>query len=175
MPRSRHSVDKREVDGRWADERWADERWADGRWADERGSTSLEFVTTGLLLLVPLVYLVLSVSSIQAGAFAVEGASRQAARVFVQAHSVEEGRRQAQRAIDFALADYGVDPRSVGVTIDCSPRPGRCLTRSGTVTVTVEGSVPLPLLPPVLTGRFPLSIPLHSSATQRVSRFWGTR
>ncbi|TXN31627.1 hypothetical protein FVP33_06975 [Lacisediminihabitans profunda] len=144
-------------------------------WTDERGSTSLEFVTAGLLLLLPLVYLVLSVSSIQAGALAVEGASRQAARVFVQAGSAEAGRRQAERAIDVALADYGLDGRSVSVTVACSPRPERCLTRLGTVTVTIDGAVPLPLLPSVLTGSFPLAIPLHASATQQVSRFWGTR
>jgi hypothetical protein len=142
---------------------------------NDRGSTSLEFVTAGLLLLLPLVYLVLSASSIQAGAFAVEGASRQAARVFVQASSAEDGRREAERAIDFALADYGLDGRSVRVTIDCSPRPERCLTRLGTVTVTIDGSVPLPLVPPVLTGSFALAVPLHASATQQVSRFWGTR
>ncbi|WP_394769041.1 hypothetical protein [Lacisediminihabitans sp.] len=160
---------------RWVNEHGVTERWVTERWVNERGSTSLEFVTAGMLLLLPLVYLVLSVSSIQAGALAVEGASRQAARVFVQAGSDEDGRRQAERAIDFALADYGLDGRSVTVTIACSPRPERCLTRSGTVTVTIDGSVPLPLLPPVLTGDFPLAVPLHASATQRVSRFWGTR
>jgi len=35
--------------------------------------------------------------------------------------------------------------------------------------------VPLPLLPPVLTADVPLGVALQSSATQQVSRFWGSR
>ena len=148
-------------------------RWR--RLSDDGGSASLEFVTAGMILLLPLVYLVLTVSSIQAGAFAVEGASGQAARVFVQAETADEGRERAERAIDFALADYGIDPRSATVSIACGPRAERCLTRLGTVTVTIAVTVPLPLLPPVLTGDFPLHVPLQASATQQVSRFWGAR
>jgi hypothetical protein len=34
--------------------------------------------------------------------------------------------------------------------------------------------VPLPLVPPVLQGAFPLEVPLHAEATQQVSRFWGS-
>ena len=47
---------------------------------DETGTAALEFITVGLILLVPLVYLVLALASLQAGTFAVEGAARQAAR-----------------------------------------------------------------------------------------------
>ena len=77
-------------------------------WTDESGSASLEFVTVGMIMLLPLVYLVLAVSSIQAGAFAAEGAARQAARVFVQSSDTGAGQAGAQRALDFALADNGV-------------------------------------------------------------------
>lgn len=48
----------------------------------ESGSASLEFVTVGVILLVPLVYLVLAVAAIQAGVLATEGAARHAARVY---------------------------------------------------------------------------------------------
>jgi hypothetical protein len=63
-------------------------------WRDDTGTASLEFITAGLVLLVPLVYLVLTMSAIQGGALAVEGASRQAARVFVASSTVEEGTRR---------------------------------------------------------------------------------
>jgi Flp pilus assembly protein TadG len=141
---------------------------------DETGSASLEFLTAGLILLLPLVYLVLAVSGIQAAALAVEGAARQGARVFVQGASSTQAQAAAIRAIDFALADHGIEPGSASISVTCAPRPAACLTRRGFVTVSVVVSVPLPLLPPVLEGDFPLVVPMSAQATQQVSRFWGS-
>ena len=146
-------------------------RWTDNRWADDEGSASLEFVTVGMILLLPLVYLVLAVASIQAGALAAEGAARQAARVFVQADTEREAREAADRAVRFALADHGVADDAVEVAISCAANP--CLTRRAFVTVTIDLVVPLPLVPPVIVGDFPFAVPLESTATQQVSRFWG--
>ena len=145
------------------------------RWTDDEGSASLEFITAGLVLLLPLVYLVLTMSSIQAGAFAVEGAARQAARVYVQSPSVAHANAAAGRAIEFALADYGLDTDAVTVTVSCRPNPTQCLQRRGFVTVVVTTTVALPLAPPVLDLDTPLSVPISSTATQQVSRFWGGR
>jgi Flp pilus assembly protein TadG len=143
------------------------------RWTDEEGTASLEFITAGLVLLVPLVYLVLAVSAIQGGALAVEGAARQAARVFVQADTAEEATARAERAVRFALADYGIDDSTASVSILCRPDPDACHTRRGFVTVEVATRVPLPFAPPVLDVDAALSVPLGSSATQQVSRLWG--
>ena len=140
------------------------------RFADDEGSASLEFLTVGLILLVPTVYLVLAVSTIQAAAFAVEGAARQAARVFVQAPDLASAEAGAERALDFALADHGITAEAE-LAIVC--RPAECLTRQALVTVSVDLQVPLPLVPPVLVGDFPLAVPLHATATAQVSRFWG--
>jgi hypothetical protein len=139
----------------------------------EEGSASLEFVTVGMILLVPLVYLVLVMSAIQAGALAAEGAARHAARVFVQSRTVAIAEASSATAIDFALADHGVDPRSARVSVTCTPAPTNCLTRQGFVTVTIDLTVSLPLVPPVLSGNFPIAVPLHATATEQVSRFWG--
>ena len=144
------------------------------RWTDDDGSASLEFVTAGMILLVPIVYLVLTMSAIQAGALAVEGAARQAVRVFVQAEDAGSAQAAAIRAVEFALADHGIESSAASVAVTCSPRPGACLTRQGFVTVTVSVAVPLPLAPPALQGSFPLGIPLGATATQQVSRFWGS-
>jgi hypothetical protein len=148
--------------------------WTDSRRADDEGSASLEFITVGLILLVPLVYLVLAMASIQAGALAAEGAARQAARVFVQAGSVATAHTSAGRAVEFALADHGLRDAASGVAVSCRPQPGDCLTRQGFVTVTVDLRIPLPLLPPAIIGDLPLSVPLQATATQQVSRFWGS-
>ena len=141
--------------------------------ADEVGTASLEFVTAGMILLLPMVYLVLTMSALQAGALAVEGAARHAARVYVQAPDTREAEAEAERAIRFALADYGLDPSEASVVISCSPRPADCLRRRAIVTITVAVSVGLPLVPSGLTIGGPVTVPLRSSATEQVSRFWG--
>jgi Flp pilus assembly protein TadG len=144
-------------------------------WADESGSASLEFIVTGLLLLVPLVYLVLAVSAVQGASLAVEGAARQASRVFVQAGSISEAQAAASRAIEVTLADYGLDSAEVAVAIQCQPVPTACLTRRGFVTVTVETTVALPLVPSVLDLDLPAGVPVRAASTEQVSRFAGAR
>ncbi len=153
--------------------RFADDNRVDG--CSDRGSASLEFITAGLLMLVPLVYLILTLGTIQSAALATEGAARHGARVFVQADSTAAGATAARRALDLALADHGLDPSDVSLSISCTPNPGQCHTRRGWVTVDVSVRVPLPLVPPIFDLRVPLAVPVEASATQQVSRFWGAR
>jgi Flp pilus assembly protein TadG len=144
------------------------------RTADD-GSASIEFLTVGLLLLVPLVYLVIALAAVQGGALGVEGAARQASRVFVESPDESSAEAAARDAVDVTLADYGVADGATRIRIDCAPDPGRCLTRRGFVTVRIAATVPLPLVPPALAARVPLSVPVQATATERVSRFWGAR
>lgn len=148
-------------------------RWIDGRRlaASDGGSASLEFITVGVLLLVPLVYLVLVVSSLQSASLGVEGAARQASRVFVQAESEADARAAAERAIRVTLADYGLDADDAEVAISCRPDPADCLARRGFVTVEIATVVRLPLAPPVLAVDVPLGVPVQALATEQVSRF----
>lgn len=139
------------------------------RWSDDDGSAALEFVTVGLLLLLPLVYLILVVAAVQSGALASEAAARHAARLFVQHTDVASAEAVARRTVDFTLADYGVDADASAVSISCSP--AACLEPGALVSVRVTVSVPLPLVPQALPGDFPLSVDLAASAAQRVSRF----
>lgn len=141
----------------------------------DRGSASLEFLTAGMLMLIPLVYLMLTLGAIQSASLATEGAARQAARVFVQAASVAQGEQAAQRALVLALDDHGIEAEGTTLTISCAPRPDQCHTRRGWVTVSISARVPLPLVPPVFDLRVPLALPIDASATQQVSRFWGAR
>lgn len=137
------------------------------------GSATLEFLTAGLVLLVPLVYLVLVMSAIQAGAMAAEAGARQAARVFVLSSNLVDARTRATTAVELAVADHGIDPDHVAISVACSPQASQCFTRSGLVTIMVDVLVPLPLVPPVLVGELPVQVPLRATATQQVSRFWG--
>lgn len=151
-------------------------RWTElgARLARDEGSASIEFITVGILLLVPTVYLVLALSAIQSASFAVEGAARQASRVFVQAETVEQGQAAASRAIAVTLADYGLDAADAKVVISCRPNPADCLTRRGFVTVTITMVAQLPLFPAVLETDIPPGVPIDSVATEQVSRFAGS-
>ena len=144
------------------------------RLLDEGGSASIEFLTVGMLLLVPTVYLVLALASIQSAAFAVEGAARQAARVFVQATSAGAGEAAAARAVAVTLADYGLDADDARVSITCTPNPADCLQRRGFVTVSIQTTAPLPLFPAVLGVEAAPAVPIDSVATEQVSRFAGS-
>lgn len=148
-------------------------RWIEARQtaASDHGSASIEFITVGVLLLVPLVYLVLVVSSLQGASLGVEGAARQASRVFVQAETEGDARAAAERAIRVTLADYGLEAGDAEVAISCRPDPGDCLARRGFVTVEIVTMVRLPLAPPVLGIDVPLGVPVRSIATEQVSRF----
>src|SRR3954463_13130796 len=90
---------------------------------DDTGSASLEFITVGVLLLVPTVYLVLALSALESASFGVEGAARQAARGFGQSESEVAAQASAATAVQVTLADYGLDADSARVAITCRPNP----------------------------------------------------
>ena len=136
---------------------------------DERGSASLEFLTVGMLLLVPIVYLVLALASVQGGALAVEGAARQAARIAVQSGDLSRAEGAVDRAVRVTLADYGIDAGAASVVIDCES--AACGAPGTRVRVSVEARVQLPLVPDVLELGLVGSVPVEASATQTVSRF----
>ena len=142
---------------------------AAARFADDRGQASLEFLTVGVILLVPLVYLVVAVSVIQAGALGVEGAARQAARVAALAADHEASDVAVDRAVRVTLGDYGVDPAAASVSISCDRRD--CLEPGARVSVSVLARVELPLVPDLLALDAVGSVPITATATQTVSRF----
>jgi hypothetical protein len=141
----------------------------------DAGSAALEFITAGLILLVPTVYLVVALASIQGAQLAAAGAARQAARVYAQADSDADASAEASAAVRFALADFGLPQDAATVHVACAPRQDACLTRLGTVTVTVTVRAPLPLVPDVLDMRKDASLLVQAGSTQRVSRLWGAR
>jgi hypothetical protein len=117
---------------------------------DDGGSAVLEFTFLGLLLLVPVVYLVLTVGAVQGASFAVVGAADQAAKVFVDSETPDEAHSRAQQAVDLAVSDFNFP--------------------SEDATVTVDLMVPLPLIP-TMPGLNTSAATVDSSATQLVERF----
>jgi Flp pilus assembly protein TadG len=56
---------------------------------DDRGNAIVEFVFLAVLLMVPLVYVLLTVFKVQAAAYAVSSAAREAGRVYATSTDLE--------------------------------------------------------------------------------------
>jgi Flp pilus assembly protein TadG len=133
----------------------------------ERGSAVVEFTFLALLLMVPLVYFIITVSQIQGGSFAVVGAADQAARVYVAQPDAATAQAAAEQAVAIALADFGHRAEGARLTTTCSPAD--CQAAGSAVTVTVSLTVPLPFLP--FSNDFRLSASeVEASSTQLVGR-----
>ncbi|MCA5893406.1 pilus assembly protein [Isoptericola sp. NEAU-Y5] len=141
----------------------------------EAGAALVEFLGTAVLLLVPLVYLVLTLAQVQAGAFAVEGAAREAGRAMVTADSSAQGAARAGVAAGIALADQGfddVDPDGA-LSLRCSADP--CLTPGAQVVVRAQLAVPLPFVPAGLRDWVPLEIPVEATHVATVDEYGQVR
>lgn len=140
----------------------------------DEGSAPLEFLSAGVLVLVPLVYLVLTLSALQSAAFATEGAAAAAVRVLSRSDpSAADASARAEVAAGVALADFGIPLERAEFELRCTP-VADCRETGGVLTVTVRTHVPLPLLPPWLGGALPLTVPVESVVAQPVTRFSGS-
>lgn len=133
--------------------------------AGEDGSSIVEFIFLGVLLLIPVTYLIISASQLQAASFAAVGAADHAARTFAAADNEREGAARARTAVDVAVANLDIDAGSAAMEYGCSPS---CLEPGSTVSVDVVIRVPLPFLPAGVGLDFGKA---SSSATVRVDRF----
>jgi len=140
----------------------------------ERGSAALEFILVGLILLVPLVYLVVALGLIQAQSLGAEAGARHIARTVSLATDAATARVGTDRVLASVVDEYGIDPQSVDVAMECVPAGSNCPQAGSTVVVTVRTRVALPLVPPVLGLDRLASIRVEASAAQKVSRFWGS-
>lgn len=136
----------------------------------DRGSAVVEFLGVSLLLLVPLVYLVLTLGRVQAAVFASEGAAREAGRHVVRAATYEEGVSRARAAVEMAFADQGFDMSGAQVLeVSCELDP--CLSPGGRVWVVVEAAVPMPGVPAALGSVVPTQIPVTAGYVAVVDAF----
>ncbi len=141
---------------------------------DERGSAPLEFILGGLLLLVPLVYLVVALGLLQGHALGAEAGARHLARAVATSAGAAEADVRADAVIDAIIDEYGMDAASVDVGIACLPSAGACPDAGVTLIVTIRSRVALPLVPAVLGLDRLGSVPIEATAVQKMSRFWGS-
>jgi Flp pilus assembly protein TadG len=144
-------------------------RGSRGAWSCDAGSAAVEFASIGMLLMIPLVYLVMTLGRIQAGSLAAQSGARSAARVMTTAGSSAQGSARAQVAADLALADQGFDSADGTLSLDCADQP--CLTPGAQVRAQVDVQVGLPLVPAFLSEVIPLSVTVTASQLAVVDDF----
>ncbi|WP_348639572.1 TadE family protein [Microbacterium aurantiacum] len=140
---------------------------------NDDGSAALEFITVGVILLVPLVYLVLALGVIQEQTLGAEAAARHTARVISQAPDAETAAARSDAVLAGVIDEYGLDADAVQVSISCTPARAACPSAGATMIVTVRTSASLPLVPPLFGLDRMATVPLEASAVQKVSRLWG--
>ena len=138
------------------------------------GSAVLEFLALALVLLIPLVYLVLTLARLEAATFAAEGAAREAARTYVVADAADEGAERAIAAVGIALRDQGFDDDPAqALTLTCSTSP--CLAPGSDVAARIDVLVPLPFVPVFVRDVVPLEILVSAERIAPVDTYRTTR
>lgn len=140
---------------------------------NEEGSAALEFITVGVILLVPLVYLVIALGAIQEQTLGAEAAARHTARAIATAPDAAAATAEGEAVLAGIIDEYGLDPEAVDVSLACAPAGVDCPSAGATLTVTVAARVHLPLVPPVFGLDRATSIAVQAEAVQKVSRLWG--
>lgn len=147
---------------------------------DDEGAALVEFLGVTVMILVPVIYVVIAASQLQAATFAVEGASRAGARGAVVAglETLEQGGSQAdaraaavvraEAAVEMALEDFSVrgDP---SVTLACDADP--CFEPGSAVTASVSVDVPLAGVPSAVIDLVPATVKVSAVGRSPVDGF----
>ena len=125
------------------------------RLQEEHGNALVEFVVLSAALLIPTLYLVLTLGSVQAAAFAADTIARDAARIHATESDPDRAAARAGRHMEMVLEDHGLPVTDV-VQLSCSEDP--CATPGGIVTARVRIPVPVPGLGPILGETRPVAV-----------------
>lgn len=134
----------------------------------DAGNALVEFTWLGVLLLVPVGYLVVSVFQVQRAAFGVTQATREAGRAFVAAGESGAPDDAAFAAAELALRDQGLELTPGQLQITCSATP--CLTAGASIEFSIDTRVELPFVPH-LFGGVAASIAIHGRHDEVVDCF----
>jgi Flp pilus assembly protein TadG len=135
----------------------------------QSGNAIVEFVYLALLLMVPLVYVLITVFRVQAASYAVSSAAREAGRVYATSSTIDDADGRAFAAAQMVMADSHLSLDSEQLRITCSTHP--CLKPGSQVNVVMTYNVALPLVPRFFSERAPASIRVTSRHLEVVDRY----
>ena len=137
---------------------------------DERGSALVELSWLAIILLVPLIWIVVSVFEVQQGAFATSAAARAAGRAYALAPDDATGAVRADAVVRQVLADQGTPGQRARVTVTCDTPAASCHVGTAVITVRVDSGVELPFFPAIL-GRGAAVFSLDASHTVPIGQY----
>jgi Flp pilus assembly protein TadG len=141
------------------------------RSSGDEGSAAIEFIGLSIVLLLPVVYVLLSVFQLQRAAFGVSQAAREAGRAYATAVTSGEAPDRAREAADLAVHDQGVEG-SPSVTYTGAPS----LQPGSRFTVRIDMDVALPYAGHgKFLGLIPATVGVHSSYTVVIDEFRAAR
>ncbi len=129
-----------------------------GQLGDDSGNAIVEFVFVAVLIMVPLIYFIAAVASVQRSRLAVTQAAREAGRAFATGASTEDGVTRAQVAVRLAFDDQGLpddaEIRYVAVHSSCTSTPvAPVLTPGAKFSICVTRHADIPGVPSIVAGR----------------------
>lgn len=112
---------------------------------NDTGSATVEFIALSIILLIPAIYLLVTISQLQAAGYAAVAASDQAAKTIGHTANASQAETRAINTVHLTAENYQLDPGTTQTNIHCSNTP--CTSPGTQITVNVSIDVPLPLIP----------------------------
>ncbi|WNM25183.1 pilus assembly protein [Demequina capsici] len=147
------------------------------RAAPDVGAAAVELIALTVLLLIPALYLIVTLGRVQAAAYAAEDAAQTAARVAVLVGvanlesggsypgALDEASARAEAVLPVALGDFGFAADQATLALACTADP--CLTPGSSVLAHVTVNVPLPGVPGLVSAAG-LAVQVSADATSPV-------
>src|SRR5699024_3165952 len=130
----------------------------------DSGTAVIEFIFASVVLLIPVIYLMLTLSQMQAASYATTSAAISASRIAARDANPSEARADAVAKIHSAA--FGLDGSPSSITASCA---GPCGHAGSLVTARVETRVSLPGLPLIFGPDHAPHITLRASHTDVVA------
>src|SRR5699024_9646232 len=108
----------------------------------DSGTAAIEFIFASIVLLIPVIYLMLTLSQIQAPSYPSTTAAISSTRLPAPDANPSDARAEAVAKMHFS--DFGLDGSPSSITYSCA---GPCAHAGSLVTARVETRVSLPGLP----------------------------
>jgi hypothetical protein len=138
-------------------------------WSEsDRGSASIEFIVVGVAIILPIIYIAITVLTLNAAQFASNQAAREGVRAFVTSTGNSSANQRASIAANQAFTDYGIAGSEPQIAITCDHIS--CLTPGGSVSIEVTTRVPLPFVPRWGSSDL-VTMPITSQATLLVDQY----
>ncbi|MDK8434746.1 MULTISPECIES: hypothetical protein [unclassified Brevibacterium] len=110
--------------------------------APDSGTAVIEFIFASIVLLIPVVYLMLAISQLQAASYATTSTAISASRI--AARDADPSERRAHEVATMHFSDFGLKDVPISIAYSCA---GPCGRAGSLVTARVETKVSLPGFP----------------------------